>query len=693
MVDHVLQELQVGGHAADAELAQRAVHAPDRLGRGRRPGGDLDQQRIVVRRDHRAAIGGAGIQAHAEAGGAAIRGEAAVVRQEAVLRVLGRDPALQRVAVQVDILLDRHARGAHDDVAVLVARVLGHAEIAAFRDADLRLDDIDPGDHLGDRVLDLDARVDFDEIELAGIGVHQELDRAGMGIPDRAHQPHRRLAQLGPAGIVKVRRGRALHHLLVAPLHGTVALVQVHQVAMGVAERLHFDVARVAHQLLDIDLVVAERGQRLAPRRGQRALQVLLALQDAHAAPAAAPAGLEHQRIADARGQALAGFEVVRQRVGGRHHRHARLDRRIARGHLVAEPAHDLGRRADPADAGIDHGLRKVRILRQEAVARMDRIDFRMARDAQDVVDIEIGRQRLLALADQVALVSLEAMEGEAVFLGIDRHGPDIHLGRGPHDADRDLGTVGNQQRFDGSVVHGTRKETEGNGDAARTARRLGSFEGTAPRLVPWPAASRNAQTAQTGCVSPSSRHAWPRRPRPSWYAVAPACRRNDLRGGGRHVAGWRLRQARGNLRVLHWFRSTSRCIPVQDQGRLPCNAMRSSGHGSFAGATAGRAAGLGAQKAGQAGIPLIWQDSALQIRPTGFRIEIPDFIAAHNPIPRGVPPTRPGHVRRCRFTIRDEVDHCVPVIRRLAGNRRQAHMSGHHPSRRLARGPWRFLR
>jgi hypothetical protein len=34
----------------------------------------------------------------------------------------------------------------------------------------------------GHRVLDLDARIDLDEVELAGVGVHQELDRAGAHV-------------------------------------------------------------------------------------------------------------------------------------------------------------------------------------------------------------------------------------------------------------------------------------------------------------------------------------------------------------------------------------------------------------------------------------------------------------------------------------------------------------------------------
>ena len=35
---------------------------------------------------------------------------------------------------------------------------------------------------LGDGVLDLDARIDLDEVEVAGVGIHQELDRAGADI-------------------------------------------------------------------------------------------------------------------------------------------------------------------------------------------------------------------------------------------------------------------------------------------------------------------------------------------------------------------------------------------------------------------------------------------------------------------------------------------------------------------------------
>ena len=80
--------------------------------------------------------------------------------------IFGGDAALEGVAVEPDVLLRRHAR-------------FRRADRRAFEDVDLRLDDVDAGDLLGHRVLDLDARVDLDEVEFAGVGIHQELDRAG----------------------------------------------------------------------------------------------------------------------------------------------------------------------------------------------------------------------------------------------------------------------------------------------------------------------------------------------------------------------------------------------------------------------------------------------------------------------------------------------------------------------------------
>ena len=61
----------------------------------------------------------------------------------------------------------RHCRAA----PLSWTRLLGQAQVSeglAGGDAQLRLDEVDVGDFLGDGVLDLDARVHFDEHVLAG---------------------------------------------------------------------------------------------------------------------------------------------------------------------------------------------------------------------------------------------------------------------------------------------------------------------------------------------------------------------------------------------------------------------------------------------------------------------------------------------------------------------------------------------
>ena len=186
---------------------------------------------------------------------------------------------------------------------------------------------------------------------------------------------------------------------------------------MAIADDLHLHMARAAHQLFQVHLVVAERRRRLAPRRLDLAGQVCLAFDHAHAAPAAAPAGLEHQRIAE-RGSLLGTpGQIARQGAGGRHHRHAGCHRRIARRDLVAQGGHHLRRGPDEDDAGGGAGARKLGVLREETIAGVNRIDLRLARDAHDVDNVQVGIERLFAFTHQITLVCLEAMQREAVFV------------------------------------------------------------------------------------------------------------------------------------------------------------------------------------------------------------------------------------------------------------------------------------
>ena len=144
--------------------------------------------------------------------------------KEVVLGILGVDATFDRRAALANVLLAERKR-------------------LAGRDLDLCPHEVDAGDHFGDRMLDLDARVHLEEIEVA-LGIDEELDRAGADVVDglgRLHgDPAHGLARLR----VERGRGRLLDHLLVAALDRALALVDVNDVAVLVAEHLHLDVAR-----------------------------------------------------------------------------------------------------------------------------------------------------------------------------------------------------------------------------------------------------------------------------------------------------------------------------------------------------------------------------------------------------------------------------------------------------------------
>ena len=432
MADDVVEKGEVGGDAPDAEFDDRPLHPPHRLFERRRPGCHLLQQRVVERRDPRAGIGGAAVKAYAEPGGAAIVGEHAVIRNKIIFRILGGHPALHGVAVHPNLVLTGDS-------------ALGRADGGPVCDADLRLHQVDACHHLGDRVLDLDARIDLDEVERACVVVDQKLDGAGVVVAHRAAYLERALVDRRAGLPVEIMRGRLLDDFLVAPLHRAVPLVEMHQVAVVVPQNLDLDVARAANQLFEIDLVVPERRQALAPRGLDRIGEFGFGLDRAHAAPAAAPARLEHNGKTDFAGETRGLTRVAGERACRRNHRNVRRHREFPRRHLVAECAHDIGLRADEDDACGSTRLGEVGVLGQEAVARVDRIGSVLARNAHHLVDAEVGLYRAHPPAHLVGFVGLESVQREAVLLRVDRDRFDPEFDRGAEHADGDFAPVGDE--------------------------------------------------------------------------------------------------------------------------------------------------------------------------------------------------------------------------------------------------------
>jgi hypothetical protein len=158
--------------SAHLVASQGALQLGQRLGPRVREGDQLGDHR-VVERAHRVARDDARVHAHAGLLVVSVLqrraqvGQAAAGRQEVVLGVL-----------RVDAGLHSTATGVRDDVLLL------QAEGLARGDAQLQLDQVQAGDHLGHGVLHLQAGVHLAEVEVLGDGVDQKLYSAGTHIPE-----------------------------------------------------------------------------------------------------------------------------------------------------------------------------------------------------------------------------------------------------------------------------------------------------------------------------------------------------------------------------------------------------------------------------------------------------------------------------------------------------------------------------
>ena len=203
--------------------------------------------------------------------------------------------------------------------------------------ADHQRHQVEAGDHLRHRMLDLDARVHLDKVERVRGSVVEIFDRARAAIFNSLGQRDRALAH-GVARGGRQREGRGLlPNLLAAALERAFPLEAMHR-AGAVAQHLHLDMAGPADDLLEIDASIAKGRLRLLPGLGRKSREILGRLGDANAAPATAGAGLDHHRVSDALGEARGLGHVVDAPVRSGNDRHAcRLGGLTGR-HLVAHP-------------------------------------------------------------------------------------------------------------------------------------------------------------------------------------------------------------------------------------------------------------------------------------------------------------------------------------------------------------------
>lgn len=235
--------------------------------------------------------------------------------------------------------------------------------------------EVDAGDHLRDRVLDLKPRVELQEV--VGAVAVKVLNRTRRDVANLLGETHRGVLHL----VDQVGRGH--HHrpllddLLVAALDGAIAFEEVDDIPVSVAEDLDLDMARRVDVLLGDDLVIAKGRLGFPLCRCQGVGQVAFMIDLPHALAATALGGFEHDRIPQIRARAQKPLRRLIVPAVVRDHRNACGLHRIFGNALRRHSANGLWRRADEDQPGVATRLGKVRIFRKKAIARMDGVGAR----------------------------------------------------------------------------------------------------------------------------------------------------------------------------------------------------------------------------------------------------------------------------------------------------------------------------
>ena len=129
------------------------------------------------------------------------------------------------------------------------------------------------------------------------IFIHKELNSTRTSVVDSACDLERILADRLSLFISDAQSRCELNYLLVSSLYGTVSLIEMYNIAVLVAEDLHFDVLWLLDVFLDKYIAVSECLDSLVLSAVELRQQVLFLTDDPHSSSAAACSSLEHYRV------------------------------------------------------------------------------------------------------------------------------------------------------------------------------------------------------------------------------------------------------------------------------------------------------------------------------------------------------------------------------------------------------------
>src|SRR5438552_2017029 len=302
-------------------------------------------------------------------------------------------------------------------------------------------------------MLDLQASVNLQEIEIAALHIVDKLHRSRRLVFHRLRQSHRRADKLFPDRAPQSGCGGFLNNLLVSPLHGAIALSQGGHRAAAVPEDLHLEVSGLRDESLQVHVSASKMRLAKVRDRVKRLAQFLTTTAQTDPDPTASSGTLQHHRVTDAFGGFDRGWYVFEQ-FAARQERHVVLGGNPTRHMFQTKVAHLLRSRPNEHNSVRRASLCEARILAQKTVSRMNSVCLCFARSLKQDRYREIA-MRGLWRTDANRFVGLIHMNRVAVSFGIHGNRADSHLTKCSNNAACNRAAIGDQD-FTKHHVSGT---------------------------------------------------------------------------------------------------------------------------------------------------------------------------------------------------------------------------------------------
>src|SRR6476659_3645051 len=222
-------------------------------------------------------------------------------------------------------------------------------------------------------------------------------------------------------------------------------------VAMTIGHDLKFNVARIYEELLQVHLIVSKCFLGLMTRAVESGFKAWLIMRSAHSAAAAAARCLDHHRVTKLLCDFHRLFLCLNDSIAAGRYRHADFTRSRTSSVLVAHRLHRTRGRADELDIAAFADFHEMRILGEEPIARMNRVNIADLGRAHDPIDFQItfkaGRR-----TDTDRFIGELDVQRIDVCLRIDRESANAEFLAGANYPQRDLSAISNENLLE----HGT---------------------------------------------------------------------------------------------------------------------------------------------------------------------------------------------------------------------------------------------